>query len=365
MTSLELADPTNTIRHLWNNQLPELSTEETPTLATSVMWTTRLIYSSDDKVKKVIAKRGTVATSDEEEIKQWAALCFTQIGATIVTEPIYSLAHVIIPEVESVAPLKLWDAERPSLVIHPPLGVEAIVSPTGSFTDIHTDATTIGRAVCVEQCEKLWFLWPPTAQNLLLWSTHRGLAISLVRYGAELEGGLVVRTQGNDETRIALTMPAGTLHSVFTITGGFLLGVNYSTGEDIQLAGTMLEIQVSKSQDEDQIDDDCRWFLNTAKEILSHRPGLVLECLTSMARVLASIANHRKKGHKAWKYFQARATSQYQQFRNGKLKCDCGENFPPTCHPHFVEVSHGINVPANILEIRQRLSARDTGQNGQ
>lgn len=304
------------------------------------MWTTRLLDSS--AITGIYVKRGNVATNIDEEKRSWAQSCLGQIGARSVTEPLYAMAHINLSEADPVEPLIHWTIEKPSQLQHPSLGVEVMVTPTGGFTDIHADSTTVGRAVCVDRCEKFWLLWPPSLHNLRLWAANRGLNTGLLRYGAQLEGGLVVHTAGNGQFN-ALTMPAGTLHSVFTITGGFLSGINYTTAEDIQLAGMMLELQVQRSQDEDQILDDCEWFIGTAREILLSRPDFSIHCLTSMARLVAKIENLKKKEHRAWKPFHMAAAKLFHNFRKTTPICPCGKVLPPKCDSHFVEDPH---IPA-------------------
>lgn len=300
------------------------------------MWATEVLSSPD--IADLHVTRDGILTKDDEEKFRWAQLCIGQIGAKSITEPLCKIAHIHISEATTILPLGHWTAKRPDYCQHPSIGVEVMIYPTGSFSDIHSDATTVGRALCIDRCEKLWFMWPPTSHNLQLWAANQGLGISLIRYGAELEGGLVANTAGNGDN--ALSMPAGTLHSAFTLEGGVLSGINYTTAEDIQLAGRMLELQVERSHDEEQIIGDCRWFQKTATEIMSSRPDFVVQLLASIARLVASIEHFDKSEHEAWHEFYTMAVEIFQTYRERTNKCPCGKFLPLRCQSHFLKHAH-------------------------
>jgi hypothetical protein len=59
--------------------------------------------------------------------------------------------------------------------------------------------------------------------------TEQGQHAKFARSAALLEGGMVVRTTSKD----ALYIPAGCLHAVFTIRGGFLVSVDCTTRDSI------------------------------------------------------------------------------------------------------------------------------------
>ncbi|KAH8792201.1 hypothetical protein F5882DRAFT_488390 [Hyaloscypha sp. PMI_1271] len=196
LKSLQIASAEETCI-FWTDSLPELSNEKTPTEPAFIMWATDVLNSPD--ITDLYVTRDGVLTHDEEEKFRWAQSCISQIGAKSITEPLCKIAHMHISEATSVLPLGHWTAKNPEYCQRPSPGVEVMIYPTGSFSDIHSDATTVGRALCIDRCEKLWLMWPPTSHNLQLWAANDGLGISLLRYGAELEGGLVAYTAGNGE----------------------------------------------------------------------------------------------------------------------------------------------------------------------
>lgn len=186
----------------------------------------------------------------------------------------------------------MYQHRKPSLVQVPEIRVEVSAIPTGGFTDIHADATTIGRAVCIGHCEKVWLLWPPTEKNIILWADNRGIYPAIVTYGSQLEGGLVafISRRGVNNT---LTILAGTLHAVFTTEGGLLAGINYTTAKDIGLAIKMLCIQLRSTQNVESIQEDALWLLNTITAAV-YIPKYAISALVSMARLLKEVAVMRR-----------------------------------------------------------------------
>lgn len=77
----------------------------------------------------------------------------------------------------------------------------------------------------VGPCTKLWLCFPPTEKNIDLMAKADGQKAKLVRIGKKLEGGIIYQTTSAN----AIYLPAGTLHSVFTIRGGFLASVDFIT----------------------------------------------------------------------------------------------------------------------------------------
>ncbi|EDN92187.1 predicted protein [Sclerotinia sclerotiorum 1980 UF-70] len=237
-------------RHpLWTI-LPEVSQEMTQSEALLIMHLTYALKSKN--IQDIQVHRGSpqghaednLSTSSAQEKRDWAKSCMGQLGCQDVMLPLYKIARCELPEADSVSPLLNWTKKNPYLYKQPEMGTSAMVTPSGAYSDIHTDSTTIGRAVCIERCTKIWLVWPPTKHNLQLWADNKGLGVAIQIYGHKLEGGFVIQTSGNKSQANALTMPAGTLHCVFTIFGGFLIGSNYSTAEDIPLAVEMLRMQV-------------------------------------------------------------------------------------------------------------------------
>lgn len=91
-----------------------------------------------------------------------------------------------------------------------------------------TRATDYGRdgiSAALHECEKVWVMYPPTPQNLQWMADHRGQQAKLAKGMAVLEGGVVVHTTSAE----AVYLPAGCLHAVFTVSGGFLVSIDCTT----------------------------------------------------------------------------------------------------------------------------------------
>lgn len=86
-----------------------------------------------------------------------------------------------------------------------------------------------GTSTTIDECEKIWLLFPGTTRNLSLMKGEDGLQAKLARIGGLLEGGAIVRTTSSD----ALYIPAGCIHAVFTIRGGFLAAVECTTARSV------------------------------------------------------------------------------------------------------------------------------------
>lgn len=81
----------------------------------------------------------------------------------------------------------------------------------------------------IDECEKVWFLYPGTELNLSLMQNELGHHAKFARLGDPLEGGMIVRTTSRD----ALYIPACYVHAVFTIRGGILVTTDRATRDSI------------------------------------------------------------------------------------------------------------------------------------
>jgi len=76
---------------------------------------------------------------------------------------------------------------------------------------------------------KVWVMYSPTHHNLQWMAEHRGQQAKLARGTAVLEGGVVAHTTSAE----AIYLPAGCLHGVFTIAGGFLMSIDCTTPRSV------------------------------------------------------------------------------------------------------------------------------------
>lgn len=120
------------------------------------------------------------------------------------------------------------------------------LTPKYSFVDLHVGTyLRLGTYCCthsrtepdygmdgisspIHEC-MIWFLYPGTELNPSLTQNELGQHAKFARLGGLLEGGMVVRTTCRD----ALYIPAGCVHEVFTIRGGFLVTIDYTTRDSI------------------------------------------------------------------------------------------------------------------------------------
>lgn len=200
------------------------------------------------------------------------------------------------------------------------------------------DSCTVGRAECLGDTRKLWFLFPPTEKNLRIFSENiTGNHPSLLKaIGTQLEGGLFTTT-GNtkDDEGNVLIMGEGTLHAVVTLPGGFLGGYNWGTSESIPLAAEMLRMRIVRDQLSDQLREDFSWFQRIFTETL--RAGNQQHCrnaLYSLSRLLDEVETFPGRGHDElvkdissfskdmWKDWYKR-----NKTRDGTIVCECGAGY--------------------------------------
>ncbi|KAH7357093.1 hypothetical protein BKA65DRAFT_580384 [Rhexocercosporidium sp. MPI-PUGE-AT-0058] len=101
---------------------------------------------------------------------------------------------------------------------------QLLLTPKYAFTDLHMD-TSDGVSSPIGQCRKLWMVFPPTTKNLVLMKQAEGQRAKLDRIGKKLEGGLVFRTNSDE----AIYLPAGCIHAVIPLQGGFLIATDFTT----------------------------------------------------------------------------------------------------------------------------------------
>ncbi|KAI9884020.1 MAG: hypothetical protein M1823_004210 [Watsoniomyces obsoletus] len=109
-----------------------------------------------------------------------------------------------------------------------PFNPSANLAPKFAFVDVHIDAGMEAISMCVHPCRKVWFLWPPTPENLEEMSrrNHRERR-RLIQ--SNLNDGILLETDGT----VGIHVPAGWLHATFTIHGGFLIGITPVMAESI------------------------------------------------------------------------------------------------------------------------------------
>ncbi|KIW36546.1 uncharacterized protein PV06_11200 [Exophiala oligosperma] len=103
------------------------------------------------------------------------------------------------------------------------------MTPKFSFVDLHIDYGKDGISATLHDCEKVWVMYPPTPRNLQWMAEHRGQQAKLAQGMGVLDGGVVAHTTLAE----AVYLPAGCLHAVFTLVGGFLVSIDCTTQRSV------------------------------------------------------------------------------------------------------------------------------------
>jgi hypothetical protein len=159
----------------------------------------------------------------------------------------------------------------------------------------------------VDECKKLWFLYPGTELNLSLMNREQGQHAKFARLPALLEGGMVVRTTSRD----ALYIPAGCLHVVFTIRGGFLASIDCTTRDSIWPFTQYLKSNLATALDVEGQRHCLFLFLECLAVALNHgRSQKAINGWVSIESLLRKVAqrNHEWSQHtrKLWSEFMAK-----------------------------------------------------------
>ncbi|KAL2073108.1 hypothetical protein VTL71DRAFT_10432 [Oculimacula yallundae] len=158
---------------------------------------------------------------------------------------------------------------------------QVLCTPKFWTTDLHIDNYD-GLSTIIGSCEKLWIMFPPTRKNLHLMQVADGQRSKLARIGKDLEGGVVLAVDSSQ----ALYIPAGCLHAVFTLHGGFLITMEFTTSISVKVLSSLLNAQFDRFKD--------HW-------LQSELPGQFIESVE-----LALTQNQVQAGVDAWIHTQSR-----------------------------------------------------------
>ncbi|KAI9884407.1 MAG: Transcription factor Sox-2 [Watsoniomyces obsoletus] len=183
------------------------------------------VYDSLEQPSSDVA--GNVATSlmqirmrrkEDEDEGQWSELQRNPV-TVLNLFPSYLAQRVHIP-------LRL----KQHLEFEDPPPKAANITPKYAFVDVHIDHGMEAISICVGRCRKVWFLWPPTTDNLKEMERldHRDPDRLIRSY---LDDGILLQT----DKSTGIHVPSGWLHATFTIEGGFLVGITPVTAESIGL----------------------------------------------------------------------------------------------------------------------------------
>lgn len=127
-----------------------------------------------------------------------------------------------------------------------------------------------GLSLCMHKSRKLWFLFPPTDHNLKLMKIELGQNAKLWRVGARMEGGVVCETTDKE----AIYLPAGCIHAVFTLDGGFLVSLDFTTRDSVSVFGRYLAQDLHLAMDEES-QRNCLFSYIESLEVALHNQRAV------------------------------------------------------------------------------------------
>jgi hypothetical protein len=168
-----------------------------------------------------------------------------------------------------------------------------------------------------------------------------------------LEGGQIVRTTSSE----AIYLPAGWIHAVFTITGGFLVSMEFTTRDSIEAFSRYLKFNLDASLDTESQIHCYDYYLDCLNVALTNgRDIIALQSWVSIENRLHAIGDNypgwRKRAKQIWeKYLSCKEAEQYS--------CSCGWNGPRSCFKrHFKNTHLSFVLGANEVPSRARKRKR-------
>jgi len=132
-------------------------------------------------------------------------------------------------------------------------------TPSYTFVDLHIDYGADGISKTLGQCEKYWFLFPPTAENLRLLAEAHGEKRKLGKLLHALEFGIIAKTKASD----ALYIPSGCIHATYTTKGGFLVAKDFVTMTTCGVIATLMRSRFFSTFDNMSLDLCLEWFASS------------------------------------------------------------------------------------------------------
>lgn len=161
------------------------------------------------------------------------------------------------------------------------------LTPTYSFVDLHIDYGADGISKTMGDCEKYWFLFPPTKRNLDLLASVHGEQGKLRKLLNRLECGIIAKTRSSE----ALYIPAGCIHATYTTTGGFLVAKDFVTTRTYQYIALLMQSKYFKVFDFESRELCLKWFMISLEVATQYQPVLaVCEVWVASEGVLRSLA---------------------------------------------------------------------------
>lgn len=161
------------------------------------------------------------------------------------------------------------------------------LTPKYSFVDLHIDYGADGISKTIGDCEKYWFLFPPTERNLDLLSSAHGEQGKLRKILNHLECGIIAKTQSSE----ALYIPAGCIHATYTTAGGFLVAKDFVTTRTYQYIALLMRSKYFQTFDVGSRELCLKWFAISLEIAAQYQPVLaVCEAWVGVEDVLKALA---------------------------------------------------------------------------
>ena len=197
-----------------------------------------------------------------------------------------------------------------------------------------------GISTVIGSCVKLWLIFPPTSVNLALMGEADGQKAKFHRISERMEGGVIYKMTSAD----ALYVPVGTIHIVFTIQGGFLFTIDFTTSIS---AKPMLKL-ITSGMDElknkqDKLFDQKKFLVALEISLWNNKVESALrtwiEALVHLKHELADNSILGKQVTKIWEDFFAERTAK-------GINCSC-DSFQEgeSLEKHFWEEHFWVRSP--------------------
>jgi len=180
----------------------------------------------------------------------------------------------------------------------------------------------------------------------------------LDKVGKHLEGGLIVKTNSSE----VLYLPAGTIHAILTIRGGFLISTEFTTSKSAKVLSQFLCAQFNDFKYSSEEEDIFDQFLDSIKAALKNNEvELALKAWVDALDPIrkwandnadASVGERQKRAdcnNKVEKIFDAFFSSPASK----SVECPCGEaNKMFSFQDHF-RMFHLLAAPPSSYKVAQ------------
>jgi len=241
-------------------------------------------------------------------------------------------------------------------------GVGINVCPKGAYVDLHygmvshsaafillivgtLDEGLRGLSRTFGPCTKVWILFPGCVpENRALFHQLNGTRNILARAG-DMIGGIVAKVDSSFD----IELPAGALHAVFTLTGGFLAGINYTSIECLPMMGAWLEgclesFQVNPKNTCADLDKYLKALVATmANQMPEHIPGATSSWLRLLP-ILQSIMDRQLSTPKLYSLLRGleKEIKQGRKDLHWATSCGCG-SYASDFGGHFLK-NHLVHI---------------------